>query len=757
MRHFCNVLKQGMCFAVTVALTSTALAITMTGSAFAIQNKPAARQSSNSSSDQSSAGSTAKKTDPITDEFNKYPGLRDEVTRLVTRFTQEIKLPAARSQSRLLPLLPEATAYYLAIPNYGDALHQALTIFQEERKSSTALNDWWQHNMAKDSPEVESDLEKFYQLSQFLGEEIVVSGSDNGSKTDWLLVCAIKKPGVKAFLAKLGKDLSGKSPASMLIYDPATLPAVAPAGSKDKTMVLVRPDFLVISQDLPTLTKANKQLDLRGGRFASTPFGARLNRSYENSAEILAGVDLQKLMRALAKETKPYDSILEATGFSDAKFLIWEQADTPGHAPNHAELSFTGPRRSIASWLASPGHMGGLDFVSPNSPMAFAFRLKNPALMFDDLKAIDEASGAHSMASLGQMEGALNVNLRDALLSKLSGEVIFEIDSSNPETPAWKTILGASDPDGLMQTVTLLLSATNTTPKSYMEDGVTVYSVSSLSGPKQPDLSFAMVDRYLVLASTHEMLAAAIKTHRSGDSLGRSNKLHESMPQGYPVDASALMYQNMGAMLEPMMRQFSPDSAQFLPRLLAGKPSVGALYGEETMIRQASNNSGMGVGTIMVVAAIAIPNLLRSRMAANGAAAAASVRTVNTAQITYMTAYPNRGYAPDLATLGPGGDDANCNDNNVSEKHACLLNERLGGAACAAGTWCSKDGYRFSMSATCKNQLCEEYVVVASPSETSTGTSSYCSVSDGMVRMRNGPPLPSPITATECQKWEPIH
>ena len=51
------------------------------------------------------------------------------------------------------------------------------------------------------------------------------------------------------------------------------------------------------------------------------------------------------------------------------------------------------------------------------------------------------------------------------------------------------------------------------------------------------------------------------------------------------------------------------------------------------------------VAIILIIAAIAIPNLLRARMAANESAAASSIRTINTAEVSYMTAYPTTGYA----------------------------------------------------------------------------------------------------------------
>lgn len=67
------------------------------------------------------------------------------------------------------------------------------------------------------------------------------------------------------------------------------------------------------------------------------------------------------------------------------------------------------------------------------------------------------------------------------------------------------------------------------------------------------------------------------------------------------------------------------------------------------------------VAIILIIAAIAIPNLLRSRMAANEASAVGSLRTINTAAVTYSSTYGN-GFPPSLAALGPpaGGGQPSC-------------------------------------------------------------------------------------------------
>ena len=60
------------------------------------------------------------------------------------------------------------------------------------------------------------------------------------------------------------------------------------------------------------------------------------------------------------------------------------------------------------------------------------------------------------------------------------------------------------------------------------------------------------------------------------------------------------------------------------------------------------------VAIILIIAAIAIPNLLRSRIAANEASAVGSIRTINTAEVTYASTYPDIGFAG-LASLGGAG------------------------------------------------------------------------------------------------------
>ena len=93
------------------------------------------------------------------------------------------------------------------------------------------------------------------------------------------------------------------------------------------------------------------------------------------------------------------------------------------------------------------------------------------------------------------------------------------------------------------------------------------------------------------------------------------------------------------------------------------------------------------IAIILVIAAMAIPNLLRSKMSANEASAVGSIRTIATAQTTYAVAYPNVGYADALTKL------AAPTSGNADQNHAGLLDWVLG---CASQP-CPKSGYNFTV------------------------------------------------------------
>jgi len=686
-------------------------------------------------------------------DLKKYPGLLEEFGHLMEKLQHNLQFPPVRGQSRLLPLLPQTTIAYAAFPNYGDVTHQALKIFQQELQASPVLRDWWQHGEPVTAgPKLEDSLEKAYQLSQYLGEEIVVSGAAEGREPSLLILAEVRKPGLQQVLQQMVKDLAGKSKPPVRVLDLRELATAEDRRPTQELIVLLRPDFVVGALDLATLRSFNARLERNSREFVSTPFGQRVAQAYEGGATLLAAADLQKLLNQVPPGAKQ-DQTFQRTGFADVKYLVWEHKGVAGQAASQMELSFTGPRHGVASWLAAPAPLGSLDFVSTKAIVAGTIVLRNPAQIFEDVKEIATASNPNAFATITQSEEALKLNLKEDLLKLLGGEITLELDNPIPPDPVWKAILRVNDPNRLQQTLTTLLTAAHFGAEQSDVGGVTYHAVRIPAPKKATEIGYAFVDGYLIIGSSQETVAESVRLHKTGESLGKSKKFLASLPPGHASEASALLYQDPIAMMTQRLRLVSPEMAESLSQV-AGQstPAVVCAYGEESAIRQASTSATLDAGVVLVVAAIAIPNLLRSRIAANEASTVGMIRTVNVAQVTYAAAYPQRGFAPDLATLGPdpGGTGA------ASADHAGLIDATLGNASCTAGKWCTKSGFRFTIKAVCLQQQCGQFVVVGTPVASNTGGRSFCSTSDGVIRFTTGPPLTAPVSASECRAWSPL-
>ena len=138
------------------------------------------------------------------------------------------------------------------------------------------------------------------------------------------------------------------------------------------------------------------------------------------------------------------------------------------------------------------------------------------------------------------------------------------------------------------------------------------------------------------------------------------------------------------------------------------------------------------VAIILIIAAIAIPNLLKAKMAANESSAAGAVRTINTAQVSYATFFPDTGYSGNLNNLG--GAAAACVPPALSlVARACLIDELLSGFGVPPFV---KSGYTFNLipGAIVGPPLVTYFVSATPVSLGTSGQNMYCSDQSGVVR-----------------------
>jgi len=125
------------------------------------------------------------------------------------------------------------------------------------------------------------------------------------------------------------------------------------------------------------------------------------------------------------------------------------------------------------------------------------------------------------------------------------------------------------------------------------------------------------------------------------------------------------------------------------------------------------------VAIILIIAAIAIPNLIKSKMAANEASAVGSVRTINTGEVNYAASCPAVGYSGSLLELNTGA--------------ACANGTGIIDAVLAGG---AKAGYTFAYTTLAgADGLNDTYTIIGTPATVgTTGQRQFCSDQTGVIR-----------------------
>ena len=147
---------------------------------------------------------------------------------------------------------------------------------------------------------------------------------------------------------------------------------------------------------------------------------------------------------------------------------------------------------------------------------------------------------------------------------------------------------------------------------------------------------------------------------------------------------------------------------------------------------------------ILIIAAIAIPNLLQARISANEASAVSSLRTIKTSEFAYYSAYPTIGYAVQLEDMGGV---APCTPSSTT---ACLIDNFLATATPGSG---GKSGYVFlATGLNLGAPINSAFVVGTAPIYfKQTGNRDFCSTNDGILRFKMGASGDTPVnTLAAC-------
>ncbi len=141
------------------------------------------------------------------------------------------------------------------------------------------------------------------------------------------------------------------------------------------------------------------------------------------------------------------------------------------------------------------------------------------------------------------------------------------------------------------------------------------------------------------------------------------------------------------------------------------------------------------VAIILIIAAIAIPNFMRSKMSANEAGAAESVRTIVTGETTYASACPDTGYSPTLQELNTGA--------------VCPSGKNIIDSVLGASDPSFKGGYQFTYTFTNPGGTTNTgFLIVAIPTSLGfTGNRAFSSDQTGVIRYTLNGSAPAPTSS----------
>lgn len=565
----------------------------------------------------------------------RYANLVSELAKLRRDVNQRVQLPGVRYASKFVDLVPEKTVFYAALPNLSESLAESERIMQERISQNPALAEWWKGK--KGTGVNEQTLTRVREFGSYLGDEIVVSAKmDAKGEPNGVLVLGEVKDSdnFRTFLNGQIADLankSGNAPKVRIIEDPLTANAAnTSTGKSEEIFVWINNGIFAASPHLELLRGLAATINAPDTNlFKNSPFYQRINDVYKDGAGILVAADLEKIVaQAVSHDKKPNAERraegLTQLGVMNLRHFIVEQKQTNGKTLSRAALTFSEPNRGIATWLAAPGAMGALDFVSPNANVATAFVVKKPELLVDDLFGFLETVQPEMRRSLDDIQKSQGIDIRNDFAAPLGGEFAFAIDGPLLPTPSWKVILEVYDQAKLQSTFERAVEKLNQfsmlhgkgklSLESVKSGDRTFYSIRSASTGMEVNYTYA--NGYLVAAPSKALIEQSLANREAGNTLVRSSRFMSALPQDGNTNFSAIFYHDLAPLMQPLAERMKTAGGQDLTE--EQQKSLGSIdanapptlvyaYAEGSRITIAANTEGGAFG-LSPASLIGLPN-----------------------------------------------------------------------------------------------------------------------------------------------------
>jgi hypothetical protein len=584
--------------------------------------------------------SPAIATIPIKDEVawskkaNQYASMLSGLATIKAEL-RTVSQPGVRNSTHLLDLMPENTVVYAALPNLANSITESHRVIQERLSQNAALREWWEKEQAGRAQNMDQVVETIQQFGSHLGDEIAVSVSidEKGEPGEPLVLAELKNSdGFRQVLEQQIAKYSGDPNQTAIKFVENPLTAVSDAGDtkREKLNVWIQNDLFAAS---PKLEKLQQLATVVAGggtsSFAGTPFRNRIAQVYQEGAGIVVAANLEKVVeqtaaeRAKDRDAEKQENALNRLGVLSVKYFVLDQKDTNGKTHTQASLSFNDSQCGIPAWLAAPGPMGSLEYISPNANVVAGFVVKNPVSMVDDLLGVLETVSPELRTNLEKLQSDHGLNLRNDIAAPLGGEFAFAIDGPLLPTPSWKLVFEVNDPAHLQQTLERVVTEVNKQAVKFGKTGL-AWEQSEVSGRpfyklKSPEFGFLEVNYtyangYMIVGPSRGLVERALLSHDSGSSLLRSARFIAGLPADGNANFSAIFYHNLGGLVPAGLATTAenlPSGPQQAVKAIAADltPTLAYAYAQGDSITFAANTEGgpFGLGPATI---LGMPNSL---------------------------------------------------------------------------------------------------------------------------------------------------
>ena len=552
----------------------------------------------------------------------------------------KVALPGVRNSTHLLDLMPENTVVYAALPNLTSTIAESDRIIQERIGQNAALREWWEKTRERSGrgQNMGQVIQTIREFGDYLGDEIAVSVSmdDKGQPVAPLVLAELKNSaGFRQFLeqqiAKYGGEQS--KPNIRFVENPLKAPADSGETGGKELYVWIQDDLFAAS---PMVTQLQELAKLResGGSsssFTATPFHDRIARVYQEGAGLVVAANLEKVVaqtkseRTKGPDAEKHESALNQLGLLSVKYFVLDQKQSDGKTHTQASLSFNESQRGIPSWLAAPGPMGSLEYISPDANVVAGFVVKNPVSLVDDLLGVVETVSPDLRKSLDKLQSDHGLDIRKDIATPLGGEFAFAIDGPILPTPSWKMVFQVNDPEHLQQTLERVVVEVNKEAAKFGKAGL-VWDQSDIAGRTYytlrsadfgVEVNYAYANGYLVVGPSRALVERSLRSREAGYTLLHSAKFTAGLPTDGNTNFSAVFYHNLAPLVQPFAERIAssannlPQEQQEAVKAMAANmpPTLAYAYANGDSITFAANTEGGPFG-LSPATLLGMPNAL---------------------------------------------------------------------------------------------------------------------------------------------------